>query len=465
MKLVTRKQLAWWNVVALALGLAPIGLFWFLFGRAPSVSVTEAKGLLTRQTDPAALLVDVRPAAVYASNHVAGAVNWPADAITSLADAKAVPASLQGKKLLLICDTGLSSALAVDKLRKLGVSDAFNVSGGMVAWLDFGDGKKSDLPFHAMTPLEQWLAVSIAFGIKPVYMMLSLGLIIWLWRRRAVDLAMLRWGLIWFWIGENGCSIDFLFFKRGSDFWEYVHGYGMAAGFAMVVYAVLEGMDHRLIKFSPAKERCAALSLCRACIKYDPAAPCGLKRLFTIMIPAFMLLALMPLTADFKLTAYNAIIVGTLHNYYHLASSQLFELRYCAGLAFVLFAASWLVLRFKRTEPVAASKVLFAAALGPLSFGMLRMFFVATFSDRLVWFDVWEEFTELLFIVSAGAVLWVFRGALFGKQPAAEGRAGEKVGKWESERIGAAPAHQPTFSPAHPLGPPTREGQAGREAP
>jgi hypothetical protein len=55
-------------------------------------------------------------------------------------------------------------------------------------------------------------------------MTLSLVLMIWLWRQRAVDLAALRWGLIWFWIGENACSIDFLFFKRASDFWEYLHG-------------------------------------------------------------------------------------------------------------------------------------------------------------------------------------------------------------------------------------------------
>jgi hypothetical protein len=46
---------------------------------------------------------------------------------------------------------------------------------------------------------------------------------------------------------------------------------------------------------------------------------------------------------------------------------------------------------------------------------MLRMFFVASFSDRLVWFDVWEEITELLFILSAGMVLWVFRHSLFVK--------------------------------------------------
>jgi hypothetical protein len=76
-------------------------------------------------------------------------------------------------------------------------------------------------------------------------------------------------------------------------------------------------------------------------------------------------------------------------------------------------AGSWVVLKFKRREPVAGSKILLAAALGPLSFGLLRLFFVSSFTDHLMWFDVWEEITELLFVVGVGVVLWVFRGRLF----------------------------------------------------
>jgi hypothetical protein len=194
----------------------------------------------------------------------------------------------------------------------------------------------------------------------------------------------------------------------------------MAVSFSFVAYAFLEGFDYRVIKFSPEQERCAALSLCRACVKYT-GAPCGLNRLFTVTIPALMVLALMPLSAGFQLTSYVTDIMGTIHNYYHLASSQLFEMRYCPALALVLLTASWLVLLLKKDRPVAISKVLLAAAMGPMSFGVLRMFFVATYSDRLGWFDVWEEITELLFILSAGLVLWVFRHSLFVKPEKAAG--------------------------------------------
>ena len=415
MKPVTARQLVLWNAVAIAAGLVPLALYWGLFSRVPSVSVAEAKALLI-ETNSASVLVDVRPAEAYASDHVVGAINWPYETIRRLAKADDIPATLRDQKLLLLCETGLSSALAVRQLRSWGGVPALNIAGGLQAWLAYGDGRKSDLPLRPMSRFEQWLAVIVAFGIKPVYMLLSFILILWLWRQRAVDLAFLRWGLIWFWLGENACSIDYLFFARGSDFWEYLHGYGMAVGFSMIIYAFLEGFDYRVIKFSPEKERCAALSLCHACMKHAEA-PCGLKRLFMVMIPALMLLALMPLCASFNLTSYDTDILGSVHNYRHLMSSQLFELRFCAVAALGLFGASWLALMFKRREPVAASKVWFAAAFGPLSFGVLRMFFVATFTDNLMWFDVWEEITELLFVIAAAVVLWVFREALFTRKP------------------------------------------------
>ena len=416
MKPLSGRQIALLNVVVIAVALVPLALFSLLFGRVATVDVTAAKRLLN-DTNELAFLVDVRSAVAFASNHVAGAINVPFEKLASVTSADQLPTPFHSKRLaVVICETGLSGARAVRRLETLGGALACNVSGGMQAWLAGGEGKKSELPFRPMSRLEQCLPVFIAFVLKPVYMILSLVLIIWLWQQRATDLAILRWGLIWFWLGENGCTVDFLFFARGSDFWEYVHGYGMAAGFAFVVYALLEGFDCRVIKFSPEKERCAALSLCHACIKYVDA-PCGLKRLFMVMIPAFALLSLMPLCANFNLTSYDTNIFGTTHNYCHLVSSQLFEWRFCAGLALVSFVASWLALMFKRHKPVAASKVLFAAALGPLSFGMLRMFFVSTFTDNLMWFDVWEEVTEFLFVLGTGAVLWVFRDALFAKKP------------------------------------------------
>jgi hypothetical protein len=286
------------------------------------------------------------------------------------------------------------------------------------------------LPFQALSLLQQWQVMLYAFGIKPLYMALTFLLIAWIWRQKAADLTALRWGLIWFWVGETGCSIDYLFYAQTSDFWEYAHGFGMVVGFSFIAYAALEGADRRLIKFSPKGDRCAALGLCRACEKYTDD-PCGLKRLFKFMIPGLMAVAFIPLTAPFQLNAFRTELLGSPHFYRHMVSSQWFELRVAPIMALLFLGAAWMVLLFKRHEPVPVSKALMAAGTGPLGFALMRMSLAATFNWNWVWLNFWEEFTELLFIIAALLVLWTFRhrllpGALLtgGKRAEVASRAG-----------------------------------------
>jgi hypothetical protein len=262
-----------------------------------------------------------------------------------------------------------------------------------------------------MKLLEQWLAVIVAFGVKPVYMLLSLGLIIWLWRFRAADLFALRWGMIFFLVGEAFCAINYLFCAKESHLIEFLHSYGMAVCFSFTVYALLEGMDYRLIKFSSPQERCAALSLCRACFK-NADVPCGLKRLFMVITPALIVMTCMMLCSRIEVVVYNTIILGAVYQYSHPVIYQLFEVRYCPLLAVALLMASWLVLIFKRVNPVPPAKVLFAAGVGPMGFGFLRLILFSAYDKNLMWFTVWEEITELLFIVGTVLVLWFFKHGL-----------------------------------------------------
>jgi hypothetical protein len=271
---------------------------------------------------------------------------------------------------------------------------------------------QGDMPVRSPAPFEQWLVVITAFGVKPMYMLLTLIWILWLWRRRASDLAALRWGLIWFLAGETACAINYLFFAGLSDLIDYLHSFGMAVSFSFVAYAVLEGMDARFIKYSAPKDRCAALGLCRSCIKYADV-PCGLRRLFTALIPALIVTALMLPCASVKATACRVCILGSVQDYSSAGWLQLFENRYCPWLAIALLAVSWLVLLFKRVDPVPTAKVFFAAALGPLGFGFMRLFLRGVYAEDLVWSNIWEELTELIFALAVGVVLWVFRESLF----------------------------------------------------
>lgn len=422
---ISKPRLLSLNLAALAV-CALMALAWWLgFGRVPTVTPAEARALLDDPQTPA-VLVDVRPVSAFMADHLPGAVNWPCDQIHAAKGLEAMPVQLGKRRLLLVCDTGLRSATAARKLTALGVADVWCVQGGLVNWAlaaSDPDGAQSrpgtatassisSAAFRPMPVSKQWVVVITAFGVKPVYLLVSFVMIVTLWRRRSPDLVALRWGLIWFWAGEQACTANYLAYGGRSDPLEYLHNFGMVAGFAFVAWAAMEGLDQRLIRFSAAKDRCAALSLCRRCIKYADE-PCGLRRLFLFGIPATAVLALLPLTADFKLAAYRSDILGATVCYSHTLASQLFEIRFCPVLALGLFTASWLVLRLKREDPVPLSKLLFAVGLGPLGFSLLRLALVAIFSDDLMWFESWEEWTELLFVVGVACVLWIFRHGLF----------------------------------------------------
>jgi hypothetical protein len=273
---------------------------------------------------------------------------------------------------------------------------------------------------------EQWVVVITAFGVKPTYMVLSLIWIIWLWRRHARDLVALRWGLVFFLAGETACALNYVAFGGNSPVTDYLHSYGMAVGFSFITYAILEGMDFRLIKYSSAKDRCAAISLCRSCIKHAKV-PCGLRRFFSFLIPALVLIALMLPCAAIKPVAHRINILNSAQDFPAPLWAQVFEGRFCSWVAVGLLLISWGVLSFKRSEPVAAAKIFFAAAMGPLGFGLMRLFLRTAYREDLAWANIWEELTELLFVAGVGLVLWLFRGALFKEQSTAPDHTDVKV--------------------------------------
>lgn len=419
-------------LLGIVFGLLPAVLYWHFVGRVPSVTPEKAKELLDA-SGTTALLVDVRTPDEFKTHHLEAAENWPYAEIAALASADAVPERLRGRQLLLLCESGILSAVAAQRLRELGVRDVASVAGGLQTWvataekpcalglcrLTLASGRTAGLPFRESPWLEQWAVVLTGFAVKPFYTILSLVLAVVLWRQRSADLAALRWAMLWFFIGENFCAANYLIFNDRSHLFEYLHSLGMVLCFGLTTFALLEAVDHRLVKFSDAESKCAALALCRRCIKYTDA-PCGLKRTFLFMILALMVLCGVPFCADFTTAAYNTRILGTFYNFGHAAVYQIFEIRYCPTLALGLLGGSLAVLMLKKDEPVLWSKLFLAAGLGALGFCYFRLVLVQLYRDNLAWFSVWEEVTELLFVAGAALVLWVFRHGLFapGSKPA-----------------------------------------------
>jgi len=420
---------AWVFAVLLAVlgGVFPPVLYWLVFDRVPEVLPEEAAAMLA-EADSQAVLVDVRSAERFRASHIEGAVSWPWGQIAK-AKASDLPPALRGRTLLLLCNAGMESATALKALRRAGLENPmFSVRGGMQLWvgaagrvggegfpkLRTASGELTGYPCRQASAFEQWAIVVTGFGIKPLYMLISLVLVWVLRRQRDADLAALRWGLLCFFLGEAFCATNYLAFGEQSLLAEYLHCYGMVLCFGLVTYALLEGLDLRVVRYSDPDQRCAALSLCRGCIKHGHPV-CRLQQLFVFIILAQLVLALMPLGAELKAVSYNTRILGTPYNYVHFVPHQLYETRVCPLVALPLFAASFLALRPWRSVPW--SKVLFAAGMGFFGFGMFRLVLFQAYDGDLFWFVSWEEWTELLFMAGVAVVLWLFRGALLRAGP------------------------------------------------
>lgn len=404
----------------LAAGLIPLAVYWWFVGRAPTVTPEEAGQALDR-SEGDVVLVDVRPRVDYEADHLQGALSWPFDDIMAARTRDDVPTRLRNKRLLLMCDDGIQSGMVARKLHASALADAANVQGGLQAWVASADqpcglsfrklanaeGRTSDLPHRDMTLFQQWAAVIAGFALKPLYMLFSLILIVVLRGKTMEHLIALRWAMIFFLAGEAACALNYGVYREGSMFFEYLHSFGMVVSFSFAVYALLEALDNRLIKYSDSTQRCAAVSLCNGCIKHMDV-PCKLKRLFLVGIPALLIVALTAFCAAPIPVSYNVTILGSSYSYTHAVVHQLFEIRYCPALAMLLLSASFVALAFKKKNAVAVSKVLFAAALGPLGFSFFRAMLLGVYRDDMVWFVFWEEATEMLFILVVGGILRVF---------------------------------------------------------
>lgn len=91
-----------------------------LFRRIGQISSHAARGYL----ENGAMLIDVRSEVEFAAGHLRRAVNMPSDRIQAMA-----PQRLKDRNqiLLLHCQSGMRSAVAAKKLKRMGYTHAFDV--------------------------------------------------------------------------------------------------------------------------------------------------------------------------------------------------------------------------------------------------------------------------------------------------------------------------------------------------
>ena len=395
-------------LVVLAAGI-PLTLYWAVLGRSPSISAAEARRQLALPGS-LAVLVDVRDAAERVAAPLPEAAPWPATNILALRSPDEMPAEFRDRPLLLLCSSGLNSALAVQRLRRLGLTSAVSVRGGYQSWIA---AEPAGEALQTTPPAEQFALVAAVFPLKLIYMAVALAAIVLLWGQSEIVLAALRWSMLFFLAGELFCWVNIVAFNEESVPLEFLHSWGMVACLGFLAFAAVEAVDRGLIHYSDPRARCAFAGLCRGCAKTQDT-PCLVLRLFKWTLPCLAVVALMPLTVQPAAVSYNTRLFSLVRNLMHPVIIQLYESRFAPVAAISLLAVAWLLLLAggRSSFSLLLSKVFLSAGLGHLGFGLMRVTLLAYFRSDLTWFVFWEEATELVLTASVVFVVWVFQARL-----------------------------------------------------
>lgn len=246
---------------------------------------------------------------------------------------------------------------------------------------------------------KQWLVVLTGFAVKPLYMLLALGLAIGLRRAATPGTTALRRALWTFFAGETFCALNYAACGETSTVLDLLHSWGMVLAASFATWAVAAGAMRHLL---PDDGRCSLDRLCQPCTR---AGTCRHERLLPLAAVLVLCGAAVPLTASCQAIHATTTILGTPYVYGHDLAQVVFELRWCP-LATIALAGLGLVLAVTRR---AGALACICAASGPLAFAFFRLVLVAVWRDDPAWFLAWEEFGELATI---GAVIWwlvVFR--------------------------------------------------------
>ena len=261
-------------------------------------------------------------------------------------------------------------------------------------------GNTAALPERKLSVGEQQAQVAAGLIIKPAYMIASLAIILILIGQKRRQLVILQYGLVAFLAGEIFCAINFYMYRHESILAEYIHSYGMVLAFGLIFYALLDGWASRFGKSEHSKLFQSA----------------GL--LFRFIAPAAAILTFIPLLTPLNADAYAVTLFGIPYSYTRFDFYLLYERRILPLIPLFAFIAAGIPYLKKGQKPLPPlSKLFFSVGFGTFGFAFFRVALNALFVDNLVWFEFWEEMTELIFIAAVGYVLWSFRNTLLDRTP------------------------------------------------
>lgn len=259
-------------------------------------------------------------------------------------------------------------------------------------------------------PAVQYMILFTGFVIKPLYMLLTLVLIIMVRKNKSHFMSLIRWGLISFLAGEAFCAINYLAAGGQSDTLEILHGLGMVGLSILLPWGLYILADLKVLRFSDESANCSLIRLCGHCWKKEEVT-CKLKQLFFFAAPCLALVALMPLAFPLDASYYIIPVFGVDTGFIFTPVVLWTELRLYPLLAAVLLLSSLLFLRGGMAG-IKRAYAPFFTGLGFMLYSMFRFFLLAAFQNLPYWYNFWEEITELMMIAGIGLFLFLFRKRL-----------------------------------------------------
>ncbi len=266
--------------------------------------------------------------------------------------------------------------------------------------------------------VQQAASLVSGYGFKPLYMILTLWLIIVLWKIRAPDIRLVRRGLIAFLSGEAFCALNYLIFGGGSDCLDALHALGMAIMGGLVGWGIALFLDGRVLRLTEGSPSCVLRRLCGACPSAEGrpgARPCRLRWLIKMAAPAAAIFCLMPWCLPIRPLRLTADILGARVLFSYSDFLQVIDFRIYPAIA--LASLSVAALRIWRGPmSLTNAQLPFFAGAGLLSFSLFRFLLLNAFRDAPAWMNFWEETTELIFVLVLAFFLIPHRDRLSGKK-------------------------------------------------
>ncbi|MFH0899714.1 MAG: rhodanese-like domain-containing protein, partial [Pseudomonadota bacterium] len=329
---------------------ALLGLL-FLAGCRPSFSLLvnvdrESSGAVAGRLDGPSppLVLDIRAPERYREGHISGA--W----LASRADLEKGLVDFGvglDHPIVVACNSGLTSIAAAAVIQGQGYRSVVSLEDGMQGWERDGHpvetGQERSLPRKAdqarhipVSLFGKLIAVASGFVIKPIYMILSLVLILVLRRASAVGLARIRLGLVLFLAGEIFCAANYLLVGGSSLVLDVMHNVGMVFLGMLVAWGLVEIIDERFLLMTPASERCALQRFCGPCFKRQPVT-CLAQRIFLLGSGVLAVVSLIPVTGAVNPRAVYATIFGTEVFYSYSLGLTLIDFRLLPFLGALFF--------------------------------------------------------------------------------------------------------------------------------